>query len=98
MKLRKHATARTLGKFALLASLVAPPAGAETLEEVIVTATRRPVALSTYPGSATRIDATATALVGATHASELVNRAARGLDDPNGVIGVFVLDDTVNAD
>ena len=74
MNIRKHATARTLGKFALLASLVAPPAGAETLQEVIVTATRRPVALSTYPGSATRIDATATALVGATHASEIINR------------------------
>ena len=49
---------------------------ASTLEEVIVTATRSPVALASYAGSATRIDAGATALVGATHSSELVNRAA----------------------
>jgi iron complex outermembrane receptor protein len=71
-----HPTAGSRRKIALLASLIALPAGAETLEEVIVTATRSPVALATYPGSATRIDAAATALVGATHASELVNRAA----------------------
>ena len=71
-----HPTTASRRTIALLASLVALPVGAETLEEVIVTATRSPVALATYPGSATRIDATATALVGATHASELVNRAA----------------------
>ena len=71
-----HPTAGSRRKIALLASFIALPAGAETLEEVIVTATRSPVALATYPGSATRIDAAATALVGATHASELVNRAA----------------------
>jgi outer membrane receptor protein involved in Fe transport len=71
-----HPTAGSRRKIALLASFIALPAGAETLEEVIVTATRSPVALATYPGSATRIDATATALVGATHASELVNRVA----------------------
>jgi iron complex outermembrane receptor protein len=71
-----HPTAGSRRKIALLASLITLPAGAETLEEVIVTATRSPVALATYPGSATRIDATATALVGATHASELVNRVA----------------------
>ena len=71
-----HPTVAPRRTIALLASLAALPAGAETLEEVIVTATRSPVALATYPGSATRIDAAAAALVGATHASELVNRAA----------------------
>ena len=63
-------------KFALAALLVAPPLHAAMLEEVIVTATRSPVALSTYAGSATRIAGSEVALVGATHSSELVNRAA----------------------
>ena len=71
-----HPTAWSRRTIALLASLAALPAAAETLEEVIVTATRSPVALAAYPGSATRIDASAAALVGATHATELVNRAA----------------------
>ncbi len=52
------------------------PASAATLDEVIVTATRSPVALASYAGSATRIAADASELVGATHSSELVNRAA----------------------
>jgi outer membrane receptor protein involved in Fe transport len=62
--------------FALAAISFAGRAGASTLEEVIVTATRSPVALASYAGSATRIEADTNALVGATHASELVNRAA----------------------
>lgn len=62
--------------FALAALLLAQAASAGTLEEVIVTATRSPVALESYAGSATRIDAATTALIGATHSSELVNRAA----------------------
>jgi len=62
--------------FALAAVAAAVSAAAETLDDVIVTATRSPVALENYAGSATRIDAATTALIGATHASELVNRAA----------------------
>ena len=73
---RMHATAMTHRKFALAAFLAALPASAVELDEVIVTATRSPVALVSYPGSATRIAAGATELVGATHPSELVNRAA----------------------
>src|SRR5262245_9602771 len=67
------AARRTLG---LAALLVAPCLHAETLDEVIVTATRSPVALKTYAGSATRIAGGDVTLVGATHSSELVNRAA----------------------
>ncbi len=52
------------------------PAPASALEEVIVTATRSPIALASYPGSATRISAGAIELVGATHSAELLNRAA----------------------
>jgi outer membrane receptor protein involved in Fe transport len=73
---RMHATAMMHRKFALAAFLVALPASAVELDEVIVTATRSPVALVSYPGSATRIAAGAAELVGATHSSELVNRAA----------------------
>src|SRR3972149_5806649 len=50
-----------------------PPASA--LDEVIVTATRSPVALMDYPGSATRIGVATAELIGATHSSELLNRA-----------------------
>ncbi len=71
-----NATARMQRKFALAAGLLALPASAATLDEVIVTATRSPVALVSYAGSATRIAASASELVGATHSSELVNRAA----------------------
>ena len=48
---------------------------AQALEEVIVTATRSPAALLDYPGSATRIEVRAIELTGATHPSELLNRA-----------------------
>jgi outer membrane receptor protein involved in Fe transport len=50
-------------------------AGAQSLEEVIVTATRSPVALMDYPGSVTRIGTVAAELIGTTHSSELLNRA-----------------------
>jgi len=56
----------------IAASLFAP--GAQSLEEVIVTATRSPVALLDYPGSATRIGVAAIESTGATHSSELLNR------------------------
>jgi outer membrane receptor protein involved in Fe transport len=49
-------------------------APASALDEVIVTATRT-VALMDYPGSATRIGAATAGLIGATHSSELLNRA-----------------------
>jgi iron complex outermembrane recepter protein len=71
-----NATAALRRSLALAALLLSSPASAATLEEVIVTATRRPVALEGYAGSATRISTAAVELVGATHASELINRAA----------------------
>jgi outer membrane receptor protein involved in Fe transport len=67
------ASRRTL---ALAALLISPPGVAATLQDVIVTAMRRPVPLDDYAGSATRISAATVEAVGATHASELVNRAA----------------------
>ena len=63
-------------KFAAAALVFALPAPASALEEVIVTATRSPVALATYAGSATRVSASAVELTGATHSAELLNRVA----------------------
>jgi outer membrane receptor protein involved in Fe transport len=62
-------------ELALAAFFFTLPAAA-TLEEVIVTATRRPAALDSYAGSATRIGADTVELAGATHAAELLNRVA----------------------
>jgi len=62
--------------FALGAILLASGARAGALEEIIVTATRNPVALERYAGSATRIGPDTVELTDATHAAELVNRAA----------------------
>ncbi len=62
--------------FSLLAAalgIAAPQAG--SLEEVIVTATRRPAERVDYAGSVTRIDAVQIAGTGATHSSEILNRA-----------------------
>lgn len=59
--------------FSLLAIVHAAPA--QSLEEVIVTATRSPVGIMDYPGSATRIGAATARLAGPTHSSELLNRA-----------------------
>ena len=56
--------------------LFAAAAPAATLEEVVVTATRSAIPLERYAGSATRITAETVGLAGATHASELINRAA----------------------
>ncbi|MFZ2508466.1 MAG: TonB-dependent receptor plug domain-containing protein, partial [Steroidobacteraceae bacterium] len=67
---------RTLASVAapgLAASLIAVPV--QSLEEVIVTATRSPVALLDYPGSATRIGTMAIELISATHSQEILNRA-----------------------
>lgn len=48
---------------------------AVALEEVVVTATRRPVAVLEVAGSITRLDAGTIESQGATHSSELLNRA-----------------------
>ncbi len=56
--------------------LCASPISVVALEEVIVTATRNPLDLVDYPGSAMRIAADSIELVGATHSTELLNRAA----------------------
>jgi len=69
-------TRRAHRKFALAVLLAAPAVQSATLEEVVVTATRSPLALERYAGSVTRIAPDAVELVGATHAIELVNRAA----------------------
>jgi outer membrane receptor protein involved in Fe transport len=58
---------------ALLA--ICPATQAKPLDEVIVTATRRPGALIDYPGSVSRIATDTVVLTGATHVSELLNRA-----------------------
>ncbi|MGB5131395.1 MAG: TonB-dependent receptor [Steroidobacteraceae bacterium] len=50
-------------------------APAQPLDEVIVTATRSALAIMDYAGSATRIGTEAIGLTGATHSSELLNRA-----------------------
>jgi outer membrane cobalamin receptor len=63
-------------KFACAAWLLAATADAAGLEDVIVTATRGPVPLERVAASATRIAAGNVELVGPTHASEIVNRAA----------------------
>ena len=73
---RMNAPLAVRAKLALAAIFFAHPCSAATLEEVVVTATRSPVALASYAGSATRIATGTVALVGATHSSELINRAA----------------------
>lgn len=61
---------------AVLSLAVAGGAFAADLEEIVVTATRSRVALLDHPGSATRVDSSVLLLTGATHSSELLNRAA----------------------
>jgi len=66
-------SAFSVAALGIAASLFA--AGAESLEEVIVTAKRSPEALLDHAGSATRIGPAAIELVGPTHSSEILNRA-----------------------
>ncbi len=73
---RMSPNSRALRELALTGCLLAPAAQAAVLEEVVVTATRNPVALERHAGSVTRIESQAVELTGATHAVELVNRAA----------------------
>src|SRR5262245_4827134 len=69
-------TVRSIYLAAACAALAASVAtSAETLDEVIVTATRRAQQLRDYPGGISLVDASSVALVGSTHNSELVNRA-----------------------
>ena len=74
---RMNATAANAPEVRAGGILLALPASAATLEEVIVTATRSPVALASLPGQRdAHRGRTPSELVGATHSSELVNRAA----------------------
>jgi outer membrane receptor protein involved in Fe transport len=68
------AITRRGARLAAVFALLALPASAQTLQEVIVTATRRPLALADYPGSASRIEQATVELTGGTHSAELLNR------------------------
>lgn len=71
MRIRPEAL--ILPSLGLAASLAAGRAMA--IEEIVVTATRSRVALLDHPGSATRLASSDLALAGATHSSEILNRA-----------------------
>jgi outer membrane receptor protein involved in Fe transport len=73
---RSHRT-RIAGSLAatLCAGLASASAVATTLEEIVVTATRRPVPASSVPLSLGSLGPRAITLVGATHHSEILNRA-----------------------
>lgn len=60
-----------------------PIAAADTLDEVIVTATRHAQQLRDYAGSISVVGADSVALIGSTHNSELVNRAAGAMIQRN---------------
>ncbi|MGQ0383770.1 MAG: TonB-dependent receptor [Gammaproteobacteria bacterium] len=68
---------RTTGSLPFVALALALPgaAAAAELDEIVVTATRSRVALLDHAGSATRVGADDILLAGATHSSELLNRA-----------------------
>lgn len=68
---------RVAGSFAafLFAVLTTAPATATTLEEIVVTATRRPVPALSVPLSLGSLGPGAITLVGSTHHSEILNRA-----------------------
>lgn len=82
---------RQLSRPAVVAGLLSSAASlclatlarADTLDEVIVTATRHAQQLRDYPGSVSVVNADTVALVGATHNSELVNRAAGAMIQRN---------------
>jgi iron complex outermembrane receptor protein len=63
--------------FAILAvaSVFTSVHAAETLDEVVVTATRQSQSLRTYAGSASIVGPESVALVGPTHHAEIINRA-----------------------
>lgn len=66
--------ARSFAAF-LLPGLVTTTATATALEEIVVTATRRPVPVSSVPLSLGSLGPGAITLVGSTHHSEILNRA-----------------------
>jgi outer membrane receptor protein involved in Fe transport len=73
-----QAVARLLGLAvgtATSCALAAPVKGTDTLEPIVVTATRAAVDALDYAGSASRLDAAELAALGAVHSSELLNRA-----------------------
>jgi outer membrane receptor protein involved in Fe transport len=70
---------RAAGSLSLIALLLAWPARADQLDEIVVTATRSRVPLMDHPGSATRVGGDDIGLTGATHSSELLNRAPGAL-------------------
>jgi outer membrane receptor protein involved in Fe transport len=68
---RRHAALPRSGALVVLAAV---PCLAGALEPVVVTATRVPVSELDYAGSATRLDATDVAALGAAHSADLLNR------------------------
>ncbi|MBX3702600.1 MAG: TonB-dependent receptor [Steroidobacteraceae bacterium] len=76
MAVRRSRTEPWVWAIGIACAQCAEPAAAGTLDEVIVTAQRSPVALVGFPGSATRIAGDELELNAPTHSSELLNRAA----------------------
>ena len=60
-----------------------PAVAAERIQEVIVTATREAQELQDFPGSISVVSAADVALVGSTHHSEVINRAAGAMIQRN---------------
>lgn len=73
-----------LGVFSVLcASVPAATIAAEQVDEVVVTATRRAEQLRDYAGSISLVGDDAVAMVGSTHHSEIINRAAGAMIQRN---------------
>lgn len=70
--------------FCAAATFLSSTAGAaESLAEVVVTATRRAEQLRDYPGSVSLVTDEAVRMVGSTHHSEIINRAAGAMIQRN---------------
>ena len=80
-----HRSIRTHARLALACTslLACTAAVADALDEVVVTATRHAQQLRDYPGGISLVDASSIALVGSTHNSELINRAAGAMIQRN---------------
>jgi iron complex outermembrane recepter protein len=70
----RHSAARTLASAAFIAACFPAAHAADTLAEVVVTATRQSQTLRDYAGSASVIGTNEVNLVGPTHHSEILNR------------------------
>lgn len=68
---------------ALPVSPMASVAAAERVDEIVVTATRQAEQLREYAGSISRVGSSDIALVGSTHHSEIINRAAGAMIQRN---------------